>query len=355
MDVSSFYPDLVLLHIYGDNHYYDTVLNTIRRRTAAEIAIMTDHYTGENAWSDTMSYHILPSLAEKYKCEIINIRDPWKRFLKDNNFEPSRLLKDGVHLNGYGNFLMAELVKPLFTFKPVFPVDQFGLCRTYINGKDFMFRGDTLTLSFYGNKAEVIADKSGTNSADSLKVLVDGQPPSSFQGCYFVTRPYNNSGKKWPWELPAMIQVKHSNSWICEEWTCTFTNAEPPYSDFTFSIKGSVTGPDGTGNAGTDFVSPSGRVIISGGDAEKGGDWHLNRSYQVLKTITKSGGEVKWKTYAISKDYYQPVNDISLPDKNTSILFQGIPNSAHTLKLVRTGPNIPAITEIRIFKPYLEN
>ena len=84
MDVSSFYPDLVLLHIYGDNHYYDTVLYTIRSRTAAEIAIMTDHYIGENPWSDTMCYYILPSLAEKYKCDIINIRDPWKKYLKDH-------------------------------------------------------------------------------------------------------------------------------------------------------------------------------------------------------------------------------------------------------------------------------
>ena len=126
MDISSFYPDLVLLHDYGDNRYYDTVLYTIRSRTATEIAIMTDHYTGENKWSDTMSYHILPALAEKYKCDIINIRDPWKQFLKENNLEPSKLLKDSIHLNGYGNFLMSELVKPLFTFKPELPEDQLG-------------------------------------------------------------------------------------------------------------------------------------------------------------------------------------------------------------------------------------
>jgi hypothetical protein len=355
MDVSSFYPDLVLLHIYGDNRYYETVLKTIRGRTAAEVAIMTDHYTGENAWSDTMSYHILPAFAEKYKCEIINIRDPWKRFLTENSFEPSRLLKDGVHLNSYGNFLMAELVKPLFTFKPGFPADQFGLCRTYVSGKDFIFHGDTLTMTFYGNKAEVIAANSGTYSADSLKVLVDGKPPSSFEGCWFMTRPYNNSGMKWPWELPAMIHVDHSKPWISEEWTCTFTHAEPPYSDFSFSIKGSVTGPDGKGTSGADFASPSGRVIIHAGDAEQGGDWHLNRSFQVLKTITRSGDEVKWKTYSISKDYYMTLKDISSSDKNTTILFQGIPNSKHTLKLIRTGTTIPSVTEIRIFKPYLDN
>lgn len=352
MDVSSFYPDLVLLHDYGDNRYYDSVLYTIRSRTAAEIAIMTDHYTGENRWSDTMSYHILPILAEKYKCDIINIRDPWKQFLKENNLEPSKLLKDGVHLNGYGNFLMAELVKPLFNFKPNLQEDPFGLCKTFADRQDFRFHSDTLTLHFYGNKAEVIAENSGTFSADSLQVLVDGKSPSSFQGCYFITRPYNSSGKKWPWELPAMIHVNHSKPWVNEEWTCKFTNAEPPFSDFSFSIRGSLTGPDGEGKGGTDFISPSGRVIIKGGDAEQGGDWHLNRSFQVLKTIIGPGDEVKWKTYTCSTDYYKGMLAKDTTIENTTILFQGIPNSPHILQLIKTGGAGPDILKIRIFNPF---
>jgi hypothetical protein len=175
----------------------------------------------------------------------------------------------------------------------------------------------------------VIADNSEINFGDSLKILVDGAPPSSFQGCYFITRPYNNSGKKWPWELPSMIQVKHTKPWVNEEWTCTFTYAEPPFSDFSFNITGSVTGPDGEGKAGTDFVSRSGRVIIRGGDAEQGGDWHLNRSFQVLKTITKPGDEIKWKTYSICLDYYRPAINKDTAGENCAILFQGIPNSPH--------------------------
>ena len=53
-----------------------------------------------------------------------------------------------------------------------------------------------------------------------------------------------------------------------------------------------------------DFISRSGRVIIRKGDAENGGDWHLNRSYRVLKTIVNSGDTVKWKTYSISTDVF---------------------------------------------------
>ncbi len=95
------------------------------------------------------------------------------------------------------------------------------------------------------------------------------------------------------------IQVSGST----EDWSCVFTEAQPPYLDFRFEIAGSVTGKDGQGTASPDFVSRSGRVIIRKEDAEAGGDWHLNRSYRVLKTIVNSGDTVKWKTFSISTDF----------------------------------------------------
>jgi len=236
MDVSSFYPDLVLLQIYGDPVYYDSVLYTIRSRTAAEVAIMTDHYTGPNQWSDTMSYHLLPSLADRYSCEIINIRDSWKQFLEQMDLKPAALLSDGIHLNRYGNLIMAELVKKIFVFNPNFPVDPFALSRTYTIGTDIRFSGKVLTMPFYGNRIVIKSEKKPFTKGDSLRVLVDGRPPSSFPGTYFMTRPGNPDGRKWPWDLPAMIRIRHSVPWTNEEWKCTFTDAEPPYIDFHFQL-----------------------------------------------------------------------------------------------------------------------
>ena len=353
MDVGSFYPDLVLLHIYGDPVYYDSVLYTIRSRTAAEVAIMTDHYTGENRWSDTMSYHFLPALAEKYQCDVINIRDPWKKFLTDRDMKPSALLRDDVHLNGYGNFIMAELVKQFFVFRPHYTADPSGLCTTYLNGRDYTFNGDTLTLLFEGNKADVVIEGNKGRPGDPLKVLVDGRAPSTFQGCYYLTRPYNGSYKKWPWQLPAMIRILHTRPWVNEEWTCTFTTAEPPYSDFSFTIEGSVTGIDGEGTASSDFISPSGRVIIRGGDAEQGGDWHLERSYRVLKTVVHPGDQVRWKTFPICLDtLVAPLSSVQDTDGRYT-LFQGVPNASHTLQLIRTGKEVPLIKEIRVYRPLI--
>jgi hypothetical protein len=352
MDVSSFYPDLVLLHIYGSNQFYDSVLHTIRSRTASEIAITTDHYTGENEWSDTMSYYILPTLAEKYKCDLINIRDPWKKYLNNRQIDPARLLTDQVHLNDSGNMLMAELIKPLFTYKPKYPADPFGLSRTYYYGKDFTFKGDTLYLQFCGNKAELITDPNGSTSGETLKVLLDGQPPSTFQGCYFISRPYNDSGKKWPWELPAWIRIRHTRPWVSEQWTCVFTEAKIPYLDFRFKIQGSITGKDGYGRAGRDFVSKSGRVIIDKNDAESDGDWHLNRSYKVLKTIVNKGDTVMWKTFSISTDNYVSEKSLDTTIENRTTLFQGVPNTKHTLTLVKAGEHEPPVSGVRIYRPY---
>jgi hypothetical protein len=351
MDVSSFYPDLVLFHVYGDQTNYETIIKTIRSRTAAEVALQTDHYTTKDDHSDKMAYEVLPALAQKYKCEVIDIRSNWKKYLDDNGYEPSKLLKDEVHLNDHGNFLMAELIKPYLQYKPVYPPDELGLMTTYKVGTDVFVNGNSLRLPFTGNKVEVVAADS-FSGGESATILVDGKKPSSFQGTYFNTRPYRDNNNGWPWTLPAMIRIEHTAPWIAEEWTCTFKEVSPPYTNFSFEISGSKTGKDGVGRASEDFISNSGRVIIKKGDADSGGDWHLNRSYNVLKTIVKTGDMVKWKTYSISSDLYTPKRN---PDKlveNTVTLFQGIPNTNHVLTITGTGKGVP-IKEIRVYKPYL--
>lgn len=352
MDISSFYPDLVLLHIYGGIKDYETVLSTIRSRTTAEVAIMTDHYIGENRWSDTMSYYLLPSLAEKYKCDIINIRDPWKTYLKDNNLQPSELLRDGIHLNDFGNFLMAELVKPLFCFKSFFPDDPFDLL-TSISFDDLKsFRADTIVFPFKGNRVDLVYNTTKTDKAKAYRIVLDGKSPSAFAGTYYMTRPYNRKGESWPWVLPAMIRIDHTAPWTTEEWSCVYTDAAPPYTDFRFEISGSVTGPDGQGAGSQDFVSPSGRVIIKGGDSENGGDWHLERSYKVLKTMVNSGDTVKWKTYSVSADAFVASSENAYSGNRSLILFQGVPNGDHVLKITTKGGRFTQISGIKVYRPY---
>jgi hypothetical protein len=352
MDVSSFYPDLVLFHVYGDQKNYESIIKIIRSRTAAEVALQTDHYTKKEEYSDKMAYEIMPALARKYSCEVFDIRTAWKQYLHTNGYEPSRLLSDGVHLNDHGNFLMAELVKPYLHYKPNFKPDEFQLVTTYKVGSDVFKKGNTLRLPFTGNRVDVIAADSfspGTSAA----ILVDGKKPSTFQGTYFMSRPYSTGNKGFPWTLPAMIHVHHEAPWVEEEWTCTFTEASPPFDDFAFAISGSKTGEDGAGRSTQDFVSRSKKVIIKKGDAGDGGDWHVKRSYQVLKTEAKPGDTVRWKTYTVSRDLFIPERNKDRAIENSTTLFQGIPTGNHVLTLKHKGKGF-SIKEIKVYKPYLD-
>jgi hypothetical protein len=168
-----------------------------------------------------------------------------------------------------------------------------------------------------------------------------------------MSRPYSTGNKGFPWTLPAMIHVHHEAPWVEEEWTCTFTEASPPFDDFAFAISGSKTGEDGAGRSTQDFVSHSKKVIIKKGDAGDGGDWHVKRSYQVLKTEAKPGDTVRWKTYTVSRDLFIPERNKDRAIENSTTLFQGIPTGNHVLTLKHKGKGF-SIKEIKVYKPYLD-
>jgi hypothetical protein len=167
-----------------------------------------------------------------------------------------------------------------------------------------------------------------------------------------MTRPYSVENKSWPWTLPAMIRIGHETPWIEEKWICKFTEVTAPYEDFSFEISGSVTGKDGAGRGNEDFVSLSKRVIINKGDAENGGDWHLNRSYKVMKTTVNSGDEISWNTYSISIDTLDLATHTNPKTEKVITLFQGIPNTNHVLTISGEGTEKLQVTEIRVYRPF---
>lgn len=349
MDVESFYPDLVLFHVYGDHRYYDTIIRHIKSHTAAEVGIQTDHYTGDNWWSDQMSYEYLPSYAEKYGCELINIRDPWKAYLDVNTLQPSDLLRDGVHLNEHGNYLMAELIKPWLVYDPDFPRDTFGVVTVYRLGEDVDFAGDTLVLPFSGNRVDLLLTGSGYDAGDSVYVFLDGHKPSRYQGTAYMSRPYNDANDYWPWNLGSMVRVGHDTPWLEEEWTLTYTSMADSMKDFDFEVSGSLTGYDGAGTKSEDFISDSRRGIIEGGAVTEG-DWHVQRSFDVTDTETHEGDQVKWQIYKIATDAFLPGDISGDATEHRFTLFQGIPNTCHTLTLVKKG-KVP-FDSIRVYRPY---
>jgi len=331
-DICAFYPDLVLFHVYGNDKFYEKIIQEIRSHTIAEIGLQTDHFHGDREWNNEMSYQIIPALAKKYDCQLIKIRDPWKAYLQQNDLEYKALLKDNVHLNDHGNFLMAELIKPYLARQNAPENFETDLIQTLEIGKDLQIHNNRIKHLFYGNRAELVFEITESSAADfEIGIRIDRKPPSQIADTYFQSRPYNENGDGFPWNMGSMIATNQISDWVEEKWKLEFKQIGNPYDTFTYEITGSETGFDGSGSNMHDFISHSGRVVIRAGGVEEGGDWHVARSHKVLGTETSSGDEIFWNTYSISKDRIKTL------EQNPVVVFQGTLNDYHEIELIISG------------------
>lgn len=349
-DLYPFYPDLLIFHVYGDHRRYEEIIRATRQRTAAEIAIYTDHVTAKETPNEQGEYvnqgwtafmaRFIPKVARKYGCELIDIRPPWKAYLKANKLTPKALLRDNVHLNDHGCFLMAELIKRQLRYDPRVPKDAWrNLARTSKVGKDVTWRGGRLTLTFEGNRVDAISARSAGEEGGSAEVRIDGKKPSQFPTCYRITRP---SAVHNTW--PAVIRVSWAKPPILEEWTARITESDPMATKFSFEVIGSKTGPDGPGTSERKFVSQSQRVVI------EPQDWHLNRTCTFRKKPLPKGFEVRWSVKAMFVDTYVPPVAADATREYATTLAQGLPNAEHTLELTGRVP----IRAIRVYRPPLK-
>jgi hypothetical protein len=285
-------------------------------------------------WDNLMNHTLLPGIAKKHGCGLVDIRGPWLEYLKTNKLEPKDLLKDGVHLNDHGNFLMAELVKRYLVHKPNLAVPAAETIKTFEVGKDVQWKDGKLVLEFEGNRVDVIAAK-GAGSACS--VLIDGKKPSEFPGCYAITRPSATQAFFWP----GIRQVSSEKLLQLENWTAKITECKEDASEFSFEVTGSKTGPDGSGTNSKKFISNSGRVVI------EPVDWWLKSAYDFTKKKLTPGFEVKWQVKPLFVESYEPPQISDAAKEYSTTLAQGLPNSKHTLELSGAAP----IQAIRVYSP----
>ena len=357
-DLYPFYPDLMIFHVYGGDEDYEAIIANVRRRTTAEIAFHSDHVTwlptGTNAddpeqlrgykWHDYHSTQWLPKLADKYGCELIEIREPWKRYLKDNHLFPKNLLSDDVHLNDNGNFLLASLVKPHLRYNPKFPTNLWkNLVRTYLVGTDVQWKDGKLVLEFEGNRVDAIAAQPTDGNSASAHILIDGKKPSEFPELYAITRPSEAVGVDWP----AIIQVSWDKPLIVEDWTARITKIDDDASKFKFEVFGSKTGFDGSGVNDRKFVSNSGRIVI------EPRNWWLKNAREYSGKPTPKGFEIKWQVKPMFVDEYVAPKIEDPAREYFTTLAQNLSNSKHTLEIIPDKNAIVPIQALRVYRPPL--
>ena len=320
-DIPGFYPDLVIFHVYGAHDKYEEILRLIRTRTTAEILMQRDHVTKwpvekpeqkDPMWWDHMMNDVfLPDFAKKYKCGLADVRGQWLDYLKTNGLEPKALLKDDVHLNDHGCFVMAEIVKRYLVYKPALLTEEAkNAVRTLPMGKEGR-------LEFEGNRVDLVGGK-------AAGVLVDGKKPSEVPDCVAFTRT-SLSQSFWG---PALLRVSSAKPRVLEDWTLKVLEVDDKAERIRFSVSGSVTGPDGEGVSSERFESTSGRVVI------EPGDWWIKNIQQYTKKVIPPGFQVTWKA-------------VLLGDPAAGTVVQGLPNGKHVLEL----QGAEGVRAVRVYRP----
>jgi hypothetical protein len=275
-DLYPFQPDLLIFHVYGAHDKYEDIIRRTRERTSAEILMQTDHLTKPEEfdeetdpaklppagkhWNAFMNHNWLPKVAKKYQAELCDQRALWKQYLKDNKLQPKDLLKDGVHLNAHGEWLMAECVKAYLRYDPKLdrsPAENW--VSTYELGKNFQPRNGALGILVGEDRIDLI----GSGKPGKITSLtVKGKSPVELAPQYIYTRASTKVPGKWAGKWPVVAPILSEAPPLDEEWTMQVKKAGDDDKTFTFELTGSKTGPDGSGRSDVRFMSNSKRVVI---------------------------------------------------------------------------------------------
>lgn len=356
-DLYPFYPDLMIFHVYGDEENYEAIIANTRRRTTAEIALASDHIdwlpTGvEGEDSEQLkryrwhNRHIqwLSTLAQKYGCELIDVRTAWEQYLKLHNLQPQALLEDDIHLNQQGNHLMASLITTHLLQSSIPQAKALDNRVTEYQNSALHGQDGKLSLEFVGNRVELIAPSNTGSHLAPAQILIDGQPPSHFSDLYTITRPSDAPGVDWP----GIIQIESVSPLIKEDWTLLITQVNSQVNQFSFDLYGSQTGFDGSGNSQQKFVSNSGRILI------EPQNWWLGNAYQFTHQSIPIGFPIRWRVEPMFTDFYTPPAIQDTTREYTTVIAQNLPNSRHTLEITALTGSPVSIETIRVYHPSID-
>lgn len=372
-DLYPFYPDLMIFHVYGgeETGEMEEIIRNTRMHTTSEIMLLTHHYgweqdpekLKERTLADDISSAYIREIAQKYDCELVDIRRGWKEYLDThpqiniNNLMGDEVHSD-VHPNYKGNKLLELLLMKHFRVFDLNGNHTWAEKVTNINLSDkevtdaagriiqspvhkLTTNSKIIEVEFTGNKVELIADPTLMDDFGSLDVLIDGKKPSEHPSLYYCTRP-SRSYHHW---RPALKRVTLGDNPTLEAWTLAITAIDHENRYLEFTVTGDKTGFDGSGNNRELFVSQSGNIII------EPSDFFIFEADDYTRRATPVGFEIIWEV--------QPLfaNRIDfIPGQATYLIAQGLENTTHSLQLIRNGKDRPFSPKaIRIYTPPVMN
>lgn len=364
-DLYPFYPDLMIFHVYGGvkGGEQEKIIAKLRRTTTSEVLLWTSHFRWPRnlprdgdpndpgaqklTESDEERSQMIRDIAAKHGCELAEVREQIRRYLKDNELFPKDTLHDSVHPNKLGNYLIGGFIRPHLRHDPAFPREPWAGLVTDVQANDERVKrhaDGSLELPFHGNRVDVVA-AACKGTPGTARVLIDGQPPSTFPELYYHTRPSNAPHDR---VRPAINRIDHEKPLVLETWTAKILACDPEKNVLKYEVIGSQTGPDGQGNHLEKFVSDSGRVVIP---PRK---WMVCWAVKYRKKPLPPDFTVTWEAKALFRDTYEaPVVDDAVRDYATMVA-QGLSNGPHVLKIIPNGDGPMPIKAFRVYRPPLE-
>jgi hypothetical protein len=329
-------PDLVITYTIGNPADLEKLIVDVRRHTTADIIVPSIHWRerdqelwgkSENAADQDVA--AVREVCRKHDVEFIESRRDWAAYLAANKLPIPALLKDAVHQSDYGAMMInsnifAHLRHPAkFSYTPESRERRI----TAPAAKDGMIK-----LRFTGTRIDLIGKKSPTGG--KARVLIDGKPADQVPAflCSYI-QPGAKNSKERIGTSPTVPRdtaphaVLFGQNIVPQSWTIVMTSDSGDYE-----LSGSVTGPDGNGNAFKPFASNSGQIII---------DPDLWRRAERNRTGDCFNFDIRRSV----------VSDVSFQGESDETfvvrLAQELPNTEHTLEL-----NLEGGTGIEAFDVY---
>jgi hypothetical protein len=338
-DVYNTCADMLIFHVYGGEKTgeLEEFFANVRRNTTAEILLMNHHLNANQKRPDENARRYLQYIADKYSCELVDISTEWVRYLSDNHLQPADLLRDNVHPNRQGNWLLVQLIGRHIQYDTSFKPSE-PLVQTIYPDKEHPGR-----ITFFGTRIDAVASAATLKTAEgsTTRVLVDGKPVAENNQRYVITRPGPGPGTWWP----AIRRVSHRQPLIEEDWTLEVTAVNADTTMYAYKVYGSVTGYDGSGTSTAAFTSNSGRVVIDPADIL------FIKIKEVFKSATLVGFKVSWSVVPLYSGIYQPQAVTDPAKLYKTNLVRGLVNGPHTLELVPCGKSCPGIDYFEVHRP----
>ena len=368
-DVYPFYPDLLIFHVYGgeDHGELEQLFTNVRQYTTADILLFNHHLNANQKTYIEKSYQFLRYIANKYNCELVDVSKEWMQYLADNDLQPSDLLRDNVHPNRHGHVVLSNLIGRHLRYNFLYPGFWQDRVRTvYLKSaydvnaeKQIFFKGKKweiidnvpvgkskdapIKFTFEGNRVDIIAGKlKNPETLGSAKIILDGKLISKNKDIpYSITRP-SPGPNTW---IPLVRRISYIKALVPEDWTLMVDEINQDSTIWFFSVRGTVTGFDGSGRSDEAFTSKSGRVVIDPSD------YMFAEIVKTFKTVTPVGFESKWKVEPMFIETYQsPAMDDKSKVYKTTIV-KGLKNGLHTLELIPNEDGILPIEAFEVHRP----